>query len=199
MKRLLLSVLLMAPALSAVHGETYDIDPAHTNVGFVVRHMMVSNVHGRFGQVAGSFDYDAKDASKWKADAVIQTASVDTGIEKRDNHLRTPDFFDAAKYPTIEFKSTGVEKGKDGAVTLKGTLTMHGVTKPVSLAVEFVGANSDPRMGTRAGFSATGKLKRTDFGVGKPGGGMVSEDIKIEIDVEGVLRQKKDKEEAQKS
>jgi polyisoprenoid-binding protein YceI len=195
MKRLLMmAVLLAAPA--AAWTETYELDPNHTTIAFSIRHMMVSNVHGHFGSFSGNVVYDEKDMGKWSAQATIDTASIDTGIAKRDAHLRTPDYFDAVKFPKIEFKSTGVEKGKDGALKLKGDLTLHGVTKPVVLDLEVNGISDEPKMGKRAGFTAHGKIDRRDFGINnnmvlKAGGLAVGYDVKIEIDVEAVLKEDK--------
>lgn len=190
-KLLLMAALLAAPAV--VWSDMYELDPAHSAVGFKIRHMMVSKVHGRFGTFTGTIDYDEKDPAKGAASATISAASIDTGNEKRDEHLRSADFFDTGKYPNIEFKSTGVEKAKDGSLKLKGDLTMHGVTKPVVLDLEFNGLNRDPQMGTRAGFAARGKLDRTDFGIKfnkvlDTGGLAVGNEVEIEIDAEGVLK-----------
>lgn len=182
--------LRAAPALA----ETYVIDPVHSSVNFRIAHLIVSKVRGTFNQFSGTFDYDEKDPKKWKAEAEIEVASIDTRIEKRDGHLRTPDFFDVEKFPKITFKSTGADKIKKGKFVLKGELTIHGVTKPVTLEVELGGTVKGPDGLMRAGFSAKGRINRKDFGltwnqVLETGGVMVGEDVEIQIDVEGIQKQ----------
>jgi len=174
--------------------DTYTIDPAHSSVGFKVQHLMVSKVYGKFDKFAGTFDYDPKNTKIWKASATIEAASINTGIEKRDAHLRGADFLDADKFPTLEFRSTGVLGAKGGSKKLKGDLTIHGVTKPVTLDLEVGGVAKDPWGGTRAGFTATGKINRKDFGLTwnkalETGGVLVGEEVYITIEVEGVLKQ----------
>jgi len=188
----LLSALLVGiagPAASA----TYDIDPVHSAVTFRVTHMMISKVPGKFSKFSGWFDYDPKNFKVWKASATIEAASIDTGIEKRDNHLRSADFLDVATFPTIEFRSTGVVEKKDGSYQLKGDLTLRGLTRPVVLDLEPGGLMKDPRAGMRAAFSASTKINRMDYGVKwnqllEAGGVLVGETVWITIDVEGIQR-----------
>jgi polyisoprenoid-binding protein YceI len=170
---------------------TWDLDPVHSTIGFVARHLMVSKVRGHFSkfdaQVVTSADPLASSAT-----ATIDLSSVDTGNQARDDDLRSQNFFDAATHPKMTFRSTGIRPA-GGRFEVDGELTIRGVTRPVTLSVEVNGFGPDPFGGTRAGFSATGEINRTDFGVSfnapVPGGVMVSENIRIEIEAEAVLRQ----------
>jgi len=196
MKKLL--TLLAFPVLliaSPVFAGTYDVDVSHSHVGFSVKHMVITNVKGNFKNYTGSFEFDEKTKTFSSIHAVIQVASIDTDNVKRDNHLRDADFFDAAKFPemTFDFKSATVD-GDDIAVT--GNLTIKGITKPVILKGEYSGSVKGPWGKNRVGFSATAKIKRTDFGltwnkVLESGGLVVGDKIKILLDVEGILREEK--------
>jgi polyisoprenoid-binding protein YceI len=177
----------LAPALG--RADTYELDAAHTSVQFSIRHMMISNVRGEFTKLSGKAVGDVEHPTAATVEATIEAASVDTRNEKRDEHLRGPDFLDAAKFPTIAFKSTKVEK--DGAGwKLSGDLTLHGVTKPVVLAVTNVTPPmKDPWGNTRIGGQATTTINRQDYGIvfnkTLDGGGMlVGNEIAITIDVE---------------
>ena len=178
--------LVSQPALA---GNEWTIDPAHSSANFTVRHMMVSNVHGSFAKVTGQAKYDGKDLQGANVEATIDVASVDTRDEHRDGHLKSPDFFDVAKYPTITFKSTEVKKTHDG-FDLIGDLTMHGTTKPVTLHAEKITeAVKDAKGNLHVGTSATAKINRQDFGVSfnkqlDNGGVMVGDDVNIVVDVE---------------
>lgn len=198
-KRLMAALLVLSGSIAlAVHSaeglraEVFEIDAMHSGVGFSIRHLMVSRVHGSFTAFSGKIEYDPKDPKTWKVEAVIDAASINTGIKKRDDHLRNPDFFDVAKFPTITFKSTAVEKGKKkGTFALKGDLTMHGVTRPVTLALEPSGELNDREMGRRVGFNATGTINRKDFGLSynkvlEAGGVALGEEVEIVIDVAAV-------------
>ncbi len=168
----------------------WAIDPMHTSAQFAVRHMMVSTVRGKLGKVNGNVKYDGKDPNTLQVDASIDVQGVDTGVENRDNDLRSPNFFDVAKYPTISFKSKRVIPGTaGGAFKLVGDLTMHGTTREVTLDVE--PPSSPVRMGNRlrTGTSASGKINRRDFGLLynkllETGGAVVGDEITITIDVE---------------
>jgi polyisoprenoid-binding protein YceI len=169
---------------------TWDLDPVHSHIGFTARHLMVSKVRGKFGK----FDVQlvtAENPLDSTVTANIDTASVDTGNEQRDEDIRSERFMDAASYPQMTFRTTSVTKDGD-KYKVAGDLTVRGVTKPVTLDVEVNGFGPDPYGGTRAGFSATTEINRTDFGVSFnapiPGGVMVSERIPIEIEGEAVLR-----------
>ncbi|MGA2186020.1 MAG: YceI family protein [Bryobacteraceae bacterium] len=175
-------VILAIP--SVVRADTWQIDPPHSSAQFSVRHMGISTVRGAFTKVSGNVQYEPSDLSKTSVDVTIDAASVDTRVEMRDNHLRSPDFFDVAKYPTLTFKSKRVELAGKGRLKVTGDLTIHGVTKTVVLDVE--GPSDpikDPKGNQHMGASATAKINRQDFGVsGVPV--MVGDDISITIDVE---------------
>jgi len=182
------SLVLLSPT-SASAG-TWDIDPAHSTVEFSVRHMMVTTIKGQFQKVKGTVELDDKDASKSTVDVSIDTASIDTREQKRDAHLKSADFFDAAKFPAITFKSTKVEKAGKGKLKVTGDLTMHGVSKPLVLMVEGPSASvKDPFGRTVRGVMAIGKLDRKDWGMTwnkalDTGGFMVSDEVKLEINAE---------------
>jgi polyisoprenoid-binding protein YceI len=182
------SFLLLSPALA--RASTWDIDPAHSTVEFSVRHMMVTTVKGQFQQVKGTVELDDKDATKSTVEVSIETASIDTREAKRDAHLKSPDFFDAAKFPALTFKSTKIEKAAKSKFKVTGDLTMHGVTKTVVLTVEGPSAAiKDPYGRTVRGVMATGKLDRKDWGMTwnkalDAGGMVVSDEVKLEINAE---------------
>lgn len=170
----------------------WTIDTVHTHVGFSVKHLMVSTVRGQFKSYAGSVRIDPKDFSKSVFEGEIDVASIDTGNQDRDNHLRTNDFFDAANHPKITFKSTKIERKDEGAFKVTGDITIRGVTKPLTLDVEFHGVSKSPWGKTVAGLSATGTINRNDFGVSfngvlETGGVVVSEKVKLEIELEAIL------------
>jgi len=169
---------------------TWDLDPVHSHIGFVARHLMVSKVRGHFSKFQAQI-VTAPNPLESSATATIDLSSVETGNATRDNDLRSSNFFDAATHPEMTFRSTGIRREGDG-LALDGDLTIRGVTRPVSLAFEVNGFGPDPFGGTRAGFSAHGEINRTDFGVSfnapVPGGVMISEKIQIEIEAEAVLK-----------
>ena len=164
--------------------ETWKIDPAHSAAQFAVRHMGISTVRGEFKKVSGSAGYDAADPGKTSLDATIDATTVDTRVDMRDNDLRSPNFLDVQKYPTITFKSKRAEAAGPGKMKITGDLTIHGVTREVVLDVD--GPTSpvkDPRGNFHIGASATTKINRKDFGVnGAPG--MAGDEISITIDAE---------------
>ncbi len=173
---------------------TFDIDGAHSTVGFKIRHLMVSWVNGKFGKFSGTFDYDAKNPAATVINASIDVESISTDNTDRDNHLRSPDFFDTAKFKTMEFKSKKATKaGKDG-LKVTGDLTLHGVTKEVVLDVTGLTAPvKDPWGQTKIGASATTKINRKDFGLvwGKvleTGGAVVGDEVQISLDIEGTQK-----------
>src|SRR3954447_617348 len=171
---------------------TWDIDPVHSTVGFVVRHMMVSKVRGFFRDFSGEI-VTAEDPTNSSVTATIELASIDTRQEQRDAHIRSADFFDVDNHPQMTFRSTGVRS--DGADWfVDGELTIKGNIRPVTLAVEVNGFGPDAYGGTRAGFSATTEINRNDFGVDismplDGGGVVVSEKVQISLEIEAVLRQ----------
>ena len=175
-------------------GETYQIDPNHSAVGFRIRHL-VSKVPGRFTKFEGTFDYEAGKPASWKAWAKIDAASIDTNVAKRDDHLRSPDFFDVQKCPALEFKSTKVSAAKGDSARLHGDLTIHCVTKPVVLDLEIGGAAKDPWGQARAGATGRAKINRKDFGLTwnkalEAGGFLVGDEVEITIEVEGIAAPK---------
>lgn len=188
MKRLSLTLTaVVAFAISAAaQVDTWNIDPFHSSAQFAVRHMGISTVRGAFAKLSGTVQYDPNDPTKTVIDAAIDATSVDTRVEPRDKDLRSPNFFDVEKFPTITFKSKRVESQGAGKLKVTGDLTIHGVTKEVVLNVDGPnGPNKDPRGNMHMGASATTQLNRKDFGVnGAPGG--VGDDVQIIIDVEMV-------------
>jgi polyisoprenoid-binding protein YceI len=169
---------------------TWSFDNSHSSIGFSVRHLMISKVRGHFNQWGGTFDYDEADPTRAKLSVRIDAASIDTRDEKRDAHLRSPDFFDVEKFPALTFESTKVERdGDDFVVT--GDLTIHGVTRAVQLKVESLGQTKDPWGGQRAGFSASTSISRKDFGMSfnmalETGGVLVGDKVDIGIEIEAV-------------
>jgi polyisoprenoid-binding protein YceI len=164
--------------------QTWNIDPPHTAAQFSVRHLGISTVRGSFTKVSGSVQYDPANPSKTTIDATIDAASVDTRVEKRDNDLRSPNFFDAAKYPTLTFKSKRVDVAGTGKLKVTGDLTMHGVTKEVTLDVDGPSAAlKDPHGNQHMGASATTTINRKDFGV-NGARTAVGDDVSITIDME---------------
>jgi polyisoprenoid-binding protein YceI len=169
---------------------TYEIDTAHSSAQFSIRHMMITNVRGGFSTIKGTAVYDSDNPGASTVTAVIDAGSINTLDAARDTHLKSGDFLDVEKYPEIAFKSTKVEYAGPGEAKVTGDLTIHGVTKQVTLAVEGPTAEGkDPWGNTRAGASATTKIKRSDFGLTfnvalETGGIMVGDDLKIEIEVE---------------
>jgi polyisoprenoid-binding protein YceI len=169
----------------------WQIDPVHSEVSFTVRHLMISKVRGRFRTFEGEI-VTATDPTASSVTATIDLASVDTGNEMRDNHLRSSDFLDIANHPTMTYRSTGLRQDGD-TVLVDGDLTLRGVTKPVTLRLEPTGFGADTTGGTRTGFAATAEINRSDFGVSfngpVPGGGVaVSERVQIQLDVQAVLQ-----------
>ncbi len=178
--------------LSQLAGD-WDLDPAHTGLRFSARHAMVATVRGSFKAFSGSLHFDADDASKATAEVTIDTASVDTGVQGRDDHLKSADFLEVDKYPTISFVTTEVKQLDDETYTLTGDLTIREVTKPVTLTVESLGLSADPWGNTRAGFEGQGEIKRKDWGLEwnaalETGGVLVSDKVKLILDVSAVKR-----------
>jgi polyisoprenoid-binding protein YceI len=169
---------------------TFSLDPAHTRVGFVARHMMVSKVRGSFQEVSGKITV-AEDPIKSSVEASIVVKSVSTGVEARDNHLRSADFFEAEAHPTLEFASTSLTPKGGNEFTLRGDLTIKTTTVPVELHVEFEGATVSPYGQEVFGFSATGEIDREEFGITynmvlEAGGVMIGNKIKLEIEGEAI-------------
>ena len=169
---------------------TWNIDPAHSAAEFKVKHMMISNVKGSFSGLSGALTEHSDDATLSSIEAAIPVATISTGDAQRDAHLKSADFFDAEKHPTLNFKSTRVVRKDEAAYEVTGDLTIHGVTRPVTFAVEGPSApGKDPWGNTRIGLSATTKINRKDFGLSwnaalETGGFLVGEEIAITLDVQ---------------
>ena len=176
-----LAAVLTVPAFAAT--STWQIDPNHANAQFTVRHLGISNVQGEFTKISGTIELDDTDISKSSVNATIDVASVDTRVQRRDDDLRSPNFFDAAKFPTMTFQSTKIWKTGDGTAKMTGNLTIKGVTKEVTFDVS---GPTDPikdKAGSRRGVSATTKINRQDFGVSADPG-VVGDQISIALDLE---------------
>src|ERR1700675_3391659 len=184
------AILFISSAFAQV--ETWKLDPAHSAAQFAVRHMGISTVRGEFRKVSGSANYDPADPGKTALDATIDATTVDTRVDMRDNDLRSPNFLDVQKYPTITFKSKRAESAGAGKLKLTGDLTIHGVTKEVVLDVDGPTAPvKDPWGNQRAAVNATTKVNRQDYGVKwnatmDNGGVVVGDDVNINIDAEMV-------------
>ena len=171
---------------------TWDLDPAHTRLSFAARHAMVATVRGHFRDFSGVLFLDGERHENSRAEVTIQTASLDTGVQQRDDHLRSPDFLDVDRYPTMTFRSTRAELDAD-TYRLHGELTIKGVTRPVQLDIEYNGTATDPYGNLRAGFEGRTTINRKDWGLGwnvalEAGGLLVGEKVKIELDVSAVKR-----------
>ena len=189
-----LTALSLAPA---AHATEWTLDAEHTEIGFSVRHMMVSDVRGAFDKYTGAINVDDKDLTRSTVSVDIDMASVNTKVAKRDGHLKSPDFFDVAKFPKMTFKSTKIEKGaKPNTFKVTGDLTLKGVTKPVVLDVELSDEWQDPKEWggrTHRGIKATGKLNRLDYGVTwqtklDKGGVVVGDDVNLLISAEVIKK-----------
>lgn len=193
MNKLMLSAALTLSSFA--FASTWEIDTAHAAGNFSVKHMMVSNVNGTLGDVTGKVEVDDKDITKSKVEASIDMNGINTKQAKRDEHLKSPDFFDVAKFPTTTFKSTKIEKGEGSKLKVTGDLTMHGVTKSVVLDGEITPEVVNPFSGAKArGFSGTTTVNRKDFGLAwnkalEAGGVMVGEDVKVSVEAELVKKE----------
>lgn len=181
----------------------WALDPSHTSAKFTARHLMITNVTGQFSNVTGSVDFNEEHPEKTVVDVKIAADSIDTKDEKRDGHLKSPDFLDAATYPVIEYKSSRVERTGESTAKLHGDLTIRGVTKPVTLDVEFLGKAKAPWGVWSAGFEASGKINREDWGLTwnvplESGGWLVGKDVKIHIEAE-IIHQPEQQAEAAKA
>jgi polyisoprenoid-binding protein YceI len=169
---------------------TWKLDPAHSAAEFKVKHMMISNVKGNFSGLSGTLIENTADPAKSTVEASVDVTTVSTGDPQRDGHLKSGDFFEAEKYPTMTFKSTRVERKGEGEYKVAGDLTLHGITKPVTFIVEGPSTpGKDPWGNTRIGLSATTKINRKDFGLNwnaalETGGILVGEDVQITLDVQ---------------
>jgi len=188
-----LSLSLADTRESRADATEYMIDPDHSQVIFKVKHMGISTVTGRFDLVEGSYAFDDKDISKSSVETTIQTASINTNKQKRDDHLKSPDFLNVEKNPTITFKSKEVKKGEGEDFTIVGDLTINGVTKQVELDAEYGGKATDPMGNERTAFTAETGIDRKDYGITwnktlDSGGLVVGDEVKIELEVEGIKK-----------
>ena len=194
---------LVLAALFAAAPLTLEGDPAHTSAGFSVKHMMVTTVRGEFTKVNSTLHWNRDDPTKSAVDLKIDAASINTNNEKRDGHLKSADFFDAQKCPEITFKSNKVQKESADKYKVSGDLTMHCTTKPVTLDVAFTDQPVKTPFGTTVyAASATGKIKRSDWGLNwnkalESGGVIVSDEVKLDVDVEYIAKPGDAKKEAQ--
>lgn len=169
---------------------TWKLDPAHSQIEFAVRHMMVTTVRGQFHKFAVAMDFDEAHPERSTVEAHIDASSIDTGVEARDEHLRGADFFDTTAYPELAFSSTKIKRSHDG-YKIKGNLTIHGETRPVTLDAEIGGVVANMKGGRRAGFSASTTISRKEWGLTwngalETGGVLVGDDIKITMDLAAV-------------
>ncbi|MGK5083864.1 YceI family protein [Bdellovibrionota bacterium FG-1] len=191
LKNILLGVFFAAFFAVPASAADYTVDASHSSVGFSVRHL-VSKVKGGFSDFDGTFKFDAKNPKAVEGKFVVKIASLSTNNQKRDEHLKGPDFFDAAKFPEMTLANLKlVQAGGKDKFKMTGDLTLHGVTKPVMFALEFNGTSPDPWGNTRAGFSATGQINRDDFGISwnkalDAGGLMLGKDVTIDLQVEAI-------------
>jgi polyisoprenoid-binding protein YceI len=191
--RTLAAVLAVSVGSMAAQAHEWTIDKAHSEADFAIRHMAINTVHGSFRGLSGTVRFEAGNPKVWAVDATIDVSSVDTGVAQRDNDLRSDHFFDVAKYPTMTFKSTAVKPDSSSGYLVTGNLTLHGVTRPVTLTLESPG-NEQIGMDSRSvhrGFMATTTINRKDFGLNwngtlKGGDAVVADEVKIELDIEAV-------------
>ncbi len=182
-----LSLSLLLPTLAAAQPAVYKVDPNHSSVGFTIRHF-VSNVPGRFRDFQGIVKYDRQNPAASSVEFTVQAASIDTDNDDRDNHLRSADFFDVQKFPTLTFTSTKVAPRDANTLDVTGDLTLHGVTRTVTIPVEILGTMQGPR-GEKAGFEAGFSLNRKEYGITwnrvfDAGGSLLGDDVKVSISIE---------------
>ena len=191
-RSILLTALVATPLFAQTATETFTLDKAHSNATFRIRHLM-SNVNGSFNELDAAVNIDRANPAGSSVEFTIQAASIDTGNTNRDDHLRSPDFFEVAKYPTITFKSSAVKATGKNTYDVTGDLTMHGVTKKVTLPVEFLGFMKDARGNERAGFAISTTVNRKDYGIVwnralDEGAVLLGDDVKVTIDLEVIKR-----------
>ena len=188
MKKVLFSILVCSLSLVASAQQSWSNDPMHSRLGFVVKHLTISEINGQFSTFSVKVKTTKPDFTDMKVSVTAKTASISTGVEMRDNHLKTADFFEVEKYPELTFESTSLKKISDKKFALTGNLTMHGVTKPVTLHVTYYGTVVNPMNKKNTfGFHISGAVKRSDYGIGaKFPEQMVSDVIQIVADGEFV-------------
>jgi len=195
MKRIVFAAAMLLAIPYIAVASTWNIDPDHSNLGFKIKHLMVSNVKGNFEKYSGTVEINDKDITKSKVEVTIDTSSVNTNVKKRDDHLRSADFFDVAKYPTMAFVSKKVAVAGQDKLTVTGDFTLHGVTKEVVLDLEGpTGESKDPWGNIRKGATATTKINRKDYGLTwnqalETGGVLVGDEVYITLEVEMIKKQ----------
>ena len=187
-RSLLITALVATPMFAQAPKEAWSVDKSHSNATFKVRHLM-ANVSGSFKDFDADIQIDRANPANSSVEFTIQAASINTGNDNRDNHLKSPDFFDVAKFPTISFKSTAVKAKSKNLFDVTGNLTMHGVTKQVTLPVEFLGFGKDPRGNEKGGFQIETVVNRKDYGIVwnrnlDEGGVLLGDDVKVTINLE---------------
>lgn len=165
--------------------ETYKVDPVHSSILFRVKHLGISYVYGRFHNPSGTVKFDERAPENGLVTISAKVQDIDTGNTQRDDHLKSPDFFDAEKFPLISFKSRGTEQRDDDLYDVAGDMTVHGVTRPIIIVVEFTGSGKDPRGGFRVGAESTFNIKRSDYGMTTMLG-PVGDDVRITVSIEAV-------------
>ena len=181
----LFSILFLAAAASASAAETYQFDPVHSSLVFKVKHLGVAYVYGRFNDLNGTLTIDENNPKNSSVQASVRAANVDTNHDKRDNHLRSPDFFNAEEHAMVSFQSTSFERTGSDTYTVKGNLTLLGVTRPIEVSVRHTGSGKDPWGGFRTGYETTFAINRSDFGMDYLLKG-VSDEVTIFMAVEAV-------------
>ena len=185
---LLGSVAVFMFAAEAGHAaESYKIDSVHSAILFRIKHFDLSYFHGRFNEVSGTFAFDENDPSKSRIEVVVPVESIDTNSKDRDDHVKGPELFNAAKFPQLTFKSTKVEPAGSSQLKVTGDLTMLGVTKSITVSLEQTGSGKDPWGGYRSGFETVFTIKRTDFGMNALLGGL-SDEVRLTVSIEGVRK-----------
>ncbi len=185
-KRSILAIGLIALSLGT-HAETFSVDAEHSEIGFTVRHLMLSDVNGAFNTFQGTVEYDIENRSLVSLEGWIDAASIDTNSDKRDGHLKTADFFNVAEYPKLKFSSTNVEKTGDGTFIVTGNLNVLGTDRTVLLPVTVAGPIEDPWKNTRIGLSSETTLNRRELGITNSPAAVIGDDVRIRISAEAVL------------
>jgi polyisoprenoid-binding protein YceI len=183
--RPLLTMLLVLTLTSLVSANTYKLDPVHSSIVFSVKHLQVSHVFGRFNDPSGTFEFDPANPTAAKFDIQVQAASVDTGNERRDNHLRNPDFFEVDAHPVIRFVSTSITPKGEDEFEVTGDLSLHGVTRPLTITLRHTGTGPDQRGGQRSGFHTEFTINRSDFSMNFmiPA---VSDEVRLIVALQGI-------------
>jgi polyisoprenoid-binding protein YceI len=192
LKRLLIATFTLFLLNPVAYPAEYDIDPTHSSVSFKVRHLLTWT-QGTFNEFTGTLVYEPGTPELWQAGATIQAASIDTNNQKRDDHLRSADFFEVETYPTLTFTSTGISDATETGAKLSGLLNLHGVEKPVVLDLEIHGVGDDPWGNVRAGFTATTTIDRRDFGIDwskalGTGRLVVGNEVRITLEIEAIQK-----------